>query len=236
MRRIVLLALFVSFATGLFAQKEKAIQRSWIKTSIENLSATETGPDTIYARYTFSKSALNISFYPGWNDYSRQWSLKGDGLTIGFDTYTIEELNDTALVIALEGFRLIRFLSEEYLSGQEAYLQPVGTYRDQPLFRANDYITPRHKGKESFRKQVEKAVEGYNIKKANYFLATFIVTETGTVENVIIHKGITEGFDMAVRNTLLKSSKDWIPARYKGKPIQTEMKYEIRYLDSFRPY
>jgi len=66
------------------------IQRDWIKVSIQNLSDRQTGPDTLYTRYSFGKSALHISFYPGWNDYIQTWRLRGNNLTVGFDTYRIE--------------------------------------------------------------------------------------------------------------------------------------------------
>jgi hypothetical protein len=67
-------------------------------------------------------------------------------------------------------------------------------------------------------------------------MATFIVTEEGKVENVIVRKGITGGFDAAVTKQLLKTSKNWTPAHFKGKPVQTEMMYEIKYLDALTPY
>jgi hypothetical protein len=235
MRTLILFSLSLIFALNSFGQTQKLIQQDWIKVSIENLSDREAGPDTLYTRYSFRNSILNISFYPGWNDYTQSWSINGNTLTIGFDTYQVEALNDTALVFSLHGFRRMKFLSEEYLSGKDEHLQALGQYNEKPLFKANDFITPRYKGKGSFRDYVQKSLEGYNVKKANYFLATFIVTEEGKVENVIIRKSITEGFDAEVSKKLLKSSKNWTPAHFNGKPIQTEMIYEIKYLDALTP-
>jgi hypothetical protein len=211
------------------------IQRDWIKVSIENLSDQEIRPDTLYTRYSFGKSTLHISFYPGWNDYTQTWSINSNNLQLTFDTYRIEMINDTGLIISIQGFRLIKFLSEEYLSGKAEHLDSIGLYNDKPLFRANYYITPRYR-KGSLRDYVQKELEGFHITKANYFSATFIVTEEGRVESVVIRKGITEAFDAMVMKTLLKTSKDWIPAKFRGKPIQTEMIYEIKYLDALNPH
>ena len=211
------------------------IQRDWVKVSLENLSTQNIEPDTLYTRYSFTKSNLNMSFYPGWNDYTQNWSIRGDNLTLGFDTYRIELLNDTALIIALDGFRRFKFLSEELLSGKEQYIDSIGQFNGKPLFKANNYITPRYKGPGSLKDYVQKDLEGYNIKQAAYFLATFIVTEEGRVENVVIKKGLTEGFDAAIKKQLVRSSKNWMPARFKGTPIQTEMIYEIKYLDPLTP-
>jgi hypothetical protein len=236
MRTLTILSFLTLLSLATLGQNQKMIQRDWIKISIENLSEKEIGPDTLYTRYSFSKSNLNMSFYPGWDDYTQTWTKNGNNLTLGFDTYRIELLNDTALTIALDGFRRFKFLSEEYLSSKEQYLDSIGQHNDKPLFKANEYISPRYKGQGSFRDYVQKDLEGYNIKKAAYFLASFIVTEDGRVENIVIRKGITDGFDAAVTKQLLKSSKKWSPARFKGQPIQTEMLYEIKYLDALTPH
>ena len=235
MRTSILFFFSVLLALSSRGQSPKMLQQEWIKSSIENLSNRETAQDTLYTRYTFRKSSWNVSFDPGWDYYTQSWSMNGKNLTLGFDTYRIEELNDTSLTIALDGFRRMKFLSEAYLSTKEEHLDSLGQYNNKPFYKANHYITPRFKGKENFRDFVQKDLEGFNIRKANYFLATFIVTEEGKVENVIIRNGITEGFDAAATKQLYKSSGKWAPARFKGKPIQTEMKYAIKYLDSITP-
>ncbi|RPD46547.1 energy transducer TonB [Paracnuella aquatica] len=234
--RTTSIVIFLTFlSTESFAQNSKSLLRNWIKTSVENLSDKAIAPDTLYTRYSFAKSHLNISFYPGWNDYTQPWSKSGNDLTLGFDTYKIEVLNDTALTIALDGFRRFKFLSEEYLSNKAEHLDSIGQYDNRPLFRANSFITPRYKGNGSFKDYVQKDLEGYNIKKASYFLATFIVTEEGKVENIIVHNGISAGFDAAVSKQLSKSTNNWTPAKFNGKPIQTKMIYEIKYLNSLTP-
>ena len=235
MRQILITSILVVFSIMSFAQTQKKIQRSWIKSSIEDLSGKLTGPDTLYTRYTFEKSGLNISFYPGWDDYKLTWTFNNEKATIGFDTYTIETLNDSILVLFLEGFRRMTFIAEDYLSTQKKYLDSLGEYNGKPLYKANQYITPRFIGKDNFRNLIQKNVEGYNIKKATYFLASFIVTEEGKVENVKVIKGITEGFDREITKQLLATSKKWKPAYFQGKPIQTEMVYDIKYLDSLTP-
>jgi hypothetical protein len=217
--------------THLFAQKDK-IQKSWIKTSVENLSNRPTQPDTLYTRYTFEKNDLNISFSPCWNYITQTWSIKDKNLSLGFDNYIIETLNDTALTIALEGFRRYKFLSESYLSSKLENLDSIGDYKGKLLFKANNYITPRYTGKGDFRALIEKGVKGYQVVKASYFLATFIVTEEGNIENVKVVKSISESFDKEIVNQLLKTSKKWKPASFNGKPIQTEAFYDIKYLNS----
>jgi len=233
MKHLIFVITFFSLSLVGVAQNIKKIQKSWVKVSVENLSRTPIGPDTSYIRYTFDRSKLYMSFYPGWDDYQQEWSADHDNLKIGIDTYTIEELTDSSLIIRLDGFRKFSFLAEEYLSNQEKNLDSIGMFNGKPLYKANDFITPRYLTGKSLRKLVEKNVLGYNIKRASRFLLTFIVDENGRVENIKIIQGITYGFDNEIIKQLQHTSKDWKAARYKSNPIQTEMFYEIRYLDSF---
>lgn len=233
MKHIALFVALYFFSTSGFAQNARKIQKSWIKISEENQSQNKIDSDTLYTRYTFDKAKLYISFYPGWDDYQQDWSTNKNNLTIGFDTYKIEVLTDTSLVIKLDGFRQFSFLAEEYLSNQPKNLDSIGMHNGKPLYRANNFITPRYLKGKSLRDVLQRNTEGYNIKKANHFFLTFIVTENGEIENIKIVKGITSGFDNQIIKNLKTTSKDWIAAMYKSNPIQTEMFYEIKYLDSF---
>lgn len=237
MKSCTLFIIFIFLFSQTKAQNGKKIQKSWIKTSIEDLSGKISDADTLYTRYDFGKSTLNISFYPGWNTYEQSWSTNGNHIKVGFDTYNIEELTDTSFTIALEGFKRIKLLAEDYLSNQEVYLDSIGNFNNNTLYKANNFITPRYTGKNDFRTFIQSAGEGkYSIKKANYFLVTFVITETGELQNIKIIKGIFEGFNNEIIKQLNKTSKKWRPAYFRGKPIQTEMFYEIRYLNSPVPY
>ena len=232
MKNAIFFVAFLSISVVVFSQNPGEFQKSWIKMSIENLSQTAMDPDTLYTRYTFDKSKLYISFYPGWDDYKQDWSIKKNNLTIGFSTYRVDELTDTSLVIVADGFRKLSFLAEEYLTNQEKYLDSIGVYNGKPLYKANNYITPRYLMGKSLREELQKSVSGYGIPRANHFLVTFIVTENGEIENLKLIKGIIDGFDNNIIKQLQATSKAWKAAMYKSKPIQTEMFFEIKYLDS----
>lgn len=221
--------------TGI-SQNKTLTSHAWLKQHVENLSDREMNEDTIYARYKFEKSKVYISFNPGWNDYQFTWEARNNELTIGFDTYTIEELTDTSLIISLKGFRRVSFLAEDYCNSMDKHLQQIGEYNGKPLYQANRFITPRYSTKESLRPLIEQGTKEYSIPTAAYFKATFIVTENGKIENIKVLSSILEGFDNAVIAQIKKTSGKWQPAIFKGIPIQTEMFYDIRYLKSFVPY
>ncbi|GHN01793.1 hypothetical protein WSM22_32820 [Cytophagales bacterium WSM2-2] len=229
---------FVLITIGLFyfdlqarAQDSKKIQKAWIKINVENLSPESVEPDTSYTRYTFDeKGKVNISFSPGWDDLTQDWSMTGNNLTFAFSTYRIESLTDSTLVYKIEGFRRMSLVAEDYLNKQEKYLDSIGMYRGKPLYRANKIITPRYKKKQSLPSVLSQT--GYEIKRASEFLVSFIVTEEGKIENIQIKKSIIEGYDAKVIKLLKSTSKDWVPAKYNSKSVQTEMLYRVKYLNS----
>lgn len=235
MKPLVIYILALYSWQGSFSQNQKLIQKSWIKTEIINLSNRIVEADTLYTRYTFDRSGLLISFYPAWDSYRQDWSVSENNLTIGFDTHKIEELTDTSLTIALEGFRRMKFLAEDYLNWQEKNLVRIGDFNGKPLYKANDYITPRYLKNKSFSDYMHKSVEKYDINTATFFQVTFIVTEEGKIENIEIVQGIRENYNNDIIKQLLKSSKDWKPARFQGKPVQTKLSFEIKYLNSIAP-
>jgi hypothetical protein len=232
MKIFILSILVLSISSAPFAQSKKLLQRSWVRYEVQNLSAKETAPDTLYTRYTFDKSSLYISFYPGWDDYKVNWNLKKNGLAINFDTYRIEELTDSSLTIALDGFRRVRFWAEDYLCQQDKYLILLDSFNNKPLYKATNYITPRYAKHISLQTVLQKNLEGHNIKKAAYFMATFIVNDKGSIENVRVVNSINQEFDNDVIQLIKKTSGSWIPANFKGMPIQTQTFYDIKYLKS----
>jgi hypothetical protein len=218
-----------------FAQNKSLLHKAWVKIKVENLSGQAIDPEPEYIRYTFTPSELKFSFYPAWDDYKHAWSYQDKQLTIVFDTYRVEELSDTSLVFALDGFRRFTFRAEDYLASRLESLDSIGQYNGKPLYKASNIITPRYK-KDALRNRVEDKLDVYRNKKAAYFSATYVVTDEGKIENIQIINGLTEGFNEAFTRNLSKTSKNWKPAFYKGKPIQTQMSYEIKYLDSIVPY
>lgn len=68
--------------------------------------------------------------------------------------------------------------------------------------------------------------------KANYFALSFIIGKTGAIEDARVIKGISEGYDAAMLNHIKKTAKDWMPATFRGQPVQTQLVYYIKYLDS----
>lgn len=237
MKLPLLLIVGILIATIAFSQNRKKLQKSWIKTTVTDLTDKEPQiqTDTLYIRYTFDGPNLYISFNPAWDTHKQEWSVSGDQLTVGFTTWTIETLTDTSLIIAQAGFRRMEFLSEEYLSCQDKNLVTLGEYNGKPLYQANKFITPRFLKHTSFSYMVREGLEINNLKEPDNFIVTFIVTEEGKVENVKLVKALFPGHDQEVMERIQKTSKSWKPAYFKGQPVQTQFLYEVRLLASLAP-
>lgn len=236
MARLFLSVFFIACSAAVFSQ-QKLLKKSWINISIEEFRDSDPLPDTTYLRYEFDNTHLNFSFDPGWNNSMQlPWSLRGKALTLGYDTWTIEHLSDTALTIYLKGYRRMKFIAEEYLTRFDEYLEPIGEHNGKPLYKANRVVTPRYKKNNPLGDDIRKQdlTDDYNIRKARTFLMSFIITEDGRVENPKILKGIIEGYDNGVVEELLKTR--WRPAIHKGKAVQTLMYYEVKFLDSLIQY
>jgi hypothetical protein len=232
-KRVGLILIFLVLFCKVCIGQEKLLKKSWIKHSIEDFS-TRQPPDTSYLRYTFENSQVLFGFEPAWHEIAMPFSIKRNLLTIGFDRWTIEALTDSTLTIFLPGFRRMRFYEENYLLTKDQDIVQIGEYKGKPLYKANEMITPRYKKTNPLIDDIKKQdrSDDYNIRKAGIFLMSFIVTDEGKIEDPKIIKGVAFGFDANLIKELLKTSTQWYPATIKGRPIQTLMTFEIKFLDS----
>jgi hypothetical protein len=233
--KITLITLVASIClTAAAIGQQKLLKKSWIKTSIEELRQNTSGPDTSYLRYEFGNSVILYGFEPGWHSFAMAFHAKGNALTLGFDQWTIETLTDSTLTIFLPGFRRMKFSAEDHLRARVQDLVQIGEYNGKPVFKATQIITPRYKKHnpliDDLRKQDRSG--DYNIRKAGIFQMSFIVTDEGKIEEPKIIKSVAPGYDAGIIKELLKTSRHWSPAMFKGQPIQTLMMFEIIFLDS----
>jgi hypothetical protein len=233
MKKLLLLTPLLVLVHCSLAQN-KLLKRSWIKYSIEDFTGKPQEPDTAYLRYDFDNTALSIGFEPGWNSLQMSWAATGKVLTYGFGDWKIETLSDTTLTLFQSGFRRMKFYAEEYLNERDGKLEEIGEFNGKPLYRTNRLVTPRYNSAKSLAEDVRKQDlgEDYNIRKAITFLMSFVVTDKGDIKDPKILKPTAEGYDKGIVNELMKSSRKWTAAKYKGQPVQTLMYLEIRFLDS----
>jgi hypothetical protein len=229
--------LVISVFSGTSYAQKSLLNKSWIKVSIEDFRTEKGEPDTTYLRYMFDNSTLTYGFEPFSNYMQTSFTRKGNTLKLGFDQWTIETLTDSTLTIFLPGFRRMHFFAEDYLQTKET-LSQIGEHDGKPLYKTTRIITPRYKSPTGLLDDIHKQdrSDDYNIRKAGTFQMSFIVTDEGKIEDPKILKSVAPGFDDGIMKALLKTSKRWTPAMFNGKPIQSLLIFEIKFLDSLRQY
>jgi len=234
LKGFLLVILFLLAFCKISIAQEKLLKRSWIKRSIQEFSKLQQNTDSTYLRYTFENSHLLIAFEPAWHYTTMPFSVKRDKLTLGFDQWTIEELTDSTLIIFLPGFRRISFHAEDYLRTIDQAIVQVGEFNGKPVYKATEIITPRYKKPNALINDINKQdrADDYNIRNEGIFLMSFIVTDEGKIEDPKIIKSVAAGYDAGIVKELRKTSKQWHPATLKGRPIQTLMVFEIKFLNS----
>lgn len=234
----ILFALIILSVFPLLAHSQsrnKALQKIWIRTAIEDLSGAGRDTITHYSRYTFTKENLLTGNSAAWNGSVDQWSFNDPVLTIGQRSYIVEELTDTSLVFYRADRDRYRFVSEAVYSERQ---QPDTTERfnGHTLYIANRYLTPRYKKERSLYNMVfDKLYVIYPVKKETTFLAKFVVTDEGKIAGVKIVKEIAEEHSNEFIRQIQKTSGDWFPAKLHNIPVYSEVTFEIKYLDALNP-
>lgn len=229
---LTLLVMMVVMPLLIHAQSIRPLTKhNWIKMQVENLSDQPISQDTVYTRYAFSGKSVNISLNPAWNGSEFLWSYSNAPfLTIGFQTYILEEMTDSTLVISAPEFRRFHFISEEAYAKQQAP-DTTTRFNDHTVYVSSKYLTPRLKY-HLFNLITDKCDKLKVGQKAITFRATFIVTDHGKVEDVKIVSGISEGYDSEFLKQMKKTSGDWAPAKIGEQAVYSQMTFEVKYMDS----
>ncbi|WP_044220155.1 hypothetical protein [Chitinophaga pinensis] len=211
------------------------MQKTWIRTSIEHLSAPQEEPNTYYGRYTFTKEKLLMGSSAAWNGSIYYWSFNDPVLTIGNSSYIVEELTDTSLVFYEVNRSPYRFVSETVYSERQRPDTTAG-FNGHTLYVANRYLTPRYKKEQSLYNMIfGKLYAVYPVKHAATFLAKFVVTDRGEIERINIVNGIAEEHSNEFIRQIQKTSGDWNPAKIGNMPVYSEVTFEIVYQDALNP-
>ncbi len=231
--RLILISVTLLTIPTLGTAQSDLLKKSWIAVYVEEFRQTsEPQSDTAYIRYIFGKGNVLVGLEPAWHMIQLPYSVNKNKLTIGFSDWKIEELTDSTLTIFQAGFRRMKFIPEEPFRNDPSFLIQIGEHNGKPLYKANQVITPRYKKPNQLTQDIKTPGDSgdYNTRAGGVFLMTFIVTETGEIEDPKVIKGLNKAHDDDYVKGLLKTSKHWDPAIFQGKPVQTRMVLEIEFV------
>jgi hypothetical protein len=235
-KRPIITVMVLLSVSNFCAAQNNLLKRSWIAVYVEEFRKAAPQSDTAYIRYTFQNGNLLIGFQPAWNMFQMPYSVNKKTLTLQSGEWKIEELTDSTLTIFQKGFRRMKFVPEAPFQNMEEFLIQIGEHNGKPLYKANQVITPRYNSPNQLATDIKTpgGSGDYNTTSGGTLIMTFIVTEEGTIEDPKIIRGLAPGFDEDYKNGLLKTSKHWTPAMFRGRPVQTRVVLQVNYL-STRP-
>jgi hypothetical protein len=186
------------------------LKKSWIAVYVEEFRQTnEPQSDTAYIRYIFGNGNVLVGMEPAWHMIELPYSVDKKKLTMGFSDWKIEELTDSTLTIFQAGFRRMKFIPEEPFRNDPAFLIQIGEHNGKPLYKANQVITPRYKKPNHLTLDIKTPGDSgdYNTRAGGILLLTFIITETGKIEDPKVIKGLNKAHSDDYVKGLLKTSK-----------------------------
>lgn len=125
----------------------------------------------------------------------------------------------------------ITFVRYEHLQdisewGPKDYVSTIAT---DTVYKTSSKIHPLFLKPGGFNYALQKNVKSYiryiRTSKKNdlLFCATFIVKKSGGIENIKIIKGLDEQFNKEFIKTCEKTEKNWDPAQYNNKPVDSQV-------------
>jgi hypothetical protein len=225
--RLLCLLILVSFHGQGFCQQKEQIQKSWIAKEFFSIEKNKIIDSTTYKRFIFIPDQVYICFSPAGHNFLQPWSLEGNRLICGKVHYIIESITDTSLVLVEPGYQRITFAEENNLNCKEGSLVQVGEYNSKPLYKQTKYTSPRYLGG-SLHTLIMRNVDNAFLEKPGTLSISYIVTETGAVENIQVLKSISDKSTKAIVAQIKSTSSSWSPATFCGKTIQVEMVYTIQ--------
>jgi tetratricopeptide (TPR) repeat protein len=245
MRFLLTLALVFTYLTSI-AQTKNLLYGNWIKTRLTYQSGKElTDDDTRkfeYLKFSFSQDGkFALAYNYDYKGGSFRFVLNGDTLQYGANLVHIDKLTKDSLVFTqwINGKFDNPNCLKYYFVAEPAYQKAipltandiVSINQTDTLYRASEKIYAGFKEDEGFRQLVSDAVKGLQQQTPinDHFLATFTINKAGEALGLQIISGINREFDRQFNKVFERNKKKWVPATYKGKAVNVQMKTEIRF-------
>lgn len=202
-----------------------------------------------YLKYTFEypkKFRLSLSFSEKGTERSFEIEngyvqLKSPEGTV-VNTQKIEELSHKLVLLQAgnEGFDdpaslLYTFIPENvYQAAIKLKARDIqSVFNGDTTYFEGPKIYATYKGESFYQFILRGIADHINMSgRAAHFVATFVVSKTGTPDSLKIIENIDAEFDKRFIKVFNQAKKDWEPASLNGKYVNVLMKVEIRYSTS----
>ncbi len=201
------------------AQDKTALLKTWILIRTRSVKDNTIVPNTCLS-LKVDEEKMTIEVHRNSAGVQLPYNLENDKLKAKYVTYTIESLTDSTLTLSASNDLRMFFLAEGHSPCGDSLLTKIGDWSGRPYYKATSYLMPILSGEPLF-KQVENAIGFNRLKKKVSVAFSFIVDETGAIQDAKILRSYSPEVDSAVLDMLQKSSGKWVAPIACGVPVAT---------------
>jgi hypothetical protein len=230
MKQHLVISVLIGLAFTGHAQQEQIAGKNWIvqeSTDLKKNAVVVSMDSGSYRRFAFDSFVVQVCYEPFFGSRNVNWYADGKHLKLAMAMYEIESLTDTSMVIVQPGVMRTRFLSEAYLGCRTPHSDPIDTFNGKPVYVSTKFICPHYEL--SFYQLMHTAFQD---EKPGLYDITFVVTDHGSIGNVVMSPSPSKKFQKRLLESLNASDHHWTPAYACGKPIQTRVEYKFIYKTS----
>ena len=209
------------------AQDKTALLKTWILIRTRSVKDNAIVPNT-FRKLKVNEEKITIELGQSSAGIQQPYSLENDKLKAKYVTYTIESLTDSTLSLYTTNEVRMFFLAEGHSLCGDSLVSKIGDWNGRPYYKATSYLMPTLSG-ESLFKQVENAIGFNRLKKKVSVTFSFIVDETGAIQDAKILRSYSPEVDSAVLDMLQKSSGKWVAPIACGVPVATALSQTFEY-------
>ena len=252
---IILLCACLSLRAQQVADPNAQIYGTWVKTKVVYNGGKELTEDMelkyTYQRYCFEKpNKLFTAFSYDSKLEKRIFQVNGTFLDMksaaGYlmNRLIIKKITKDSLILLQPDINnlespeaLVYYYVTENVYQASTPLRPIdiaSVNGTDTTYRKSNMIYANFKGERGFHQQETEATENVNDKAHlnEHFVSTFIVNKKGEVDSLHIISGINPEFDKEYTKVFNKNRGNWLPAIYKGKAVNVQIKDEFKYIPS----
>jgi hypothetical protein len=228
MKKTLATLLAVLMCCSLHSQDFNTMSGDWIRLKVEHKNGDRLpNGHSLHAliRYHFTKKEVYI--VGAGNTTPLTYVRTGNMLRIGpGQTLIIEDYTETALtLLEAEGNQPVRYymIPTESFQASGRLRYPYEVINSDTVYSSASGIDPIYTGKNSFLYDI---MAGFGQVTAGFDFS-FVIKKDGTVGDVTINASTNPKQNKRLIQLVKKSSGKWIPATYKGKPINVRPSEKI---------
>ena len=232
--KYVLIGFLLTPFTKSVAQTEDQLYGSWVKTKMERIDGQLTSSiskrDSAYIKFTF-KDNRKLFFSTIFNELGAEniYILRGNIIDVGFNKYRIEGISAKNLTLieyengeeTSNSVRIYFINEDQYLNNKSLLGNDLLNIGNDTTYIENEKVFPLFYKTEtpSLDAYLLSKVEGLSNHQETFFYATFKISSTGKISDIVIHHHVNKAYDSKMTKAIQSTQGYWINAKINQRPV-----------------